>query len=90
MAELEDGELGSDVAICREIYRPRIASSEVMVALPKDEARRLCDQAALRLESAGAHYTIESAADIVPAILDIERRLQSGESPVSAMTTRSS
>jgi phosphonoacetaldehyde hydrolase len=57
-------------------------------ALPQNERRRLCDHAAARLESAGAHYTIESVADIVPILLDIDRRLQIGESPV-AMTNRS-
>jgi hypothetical protein len=34
--------------------------------------------AAERLASAGAHYTIESAADIVNVILDIDRRVSQG------------
>jgi phosphonoacetaldehyde hydrolase len=52
-------------------------------ALPKDEVRRLCADAARRLDSAGAHYTIDSAADIVPVVLDIDRRLARGEIPIS-------
>jgi phosphonoacetaldehyde hydrolase len=61
-------------------------SREELAALSPGEARRLCDQAARRLESAGAHYTVESAADIVQVVGDIERRLQAGESPVSTTT----
>ncbi|HWB13552.1 MAG TPA: phosphonoacetaldehyde hydrolase [Pirellulales bacterium] len=57
-------------------------SLEEINALPVDRQRRLCDQAAERLRSAGAHYTIESAADIVPLVVDVERRLRDGESPL--------
>jgi phosphonoacetaldehyde hydrolase len=56
-------------------------SAEEVESLPGHERRRLCDQACQRLRSAGADYTIESAAEIVPVILDIERRLGAGESP---------
>jgi phosphonoacetaldehyde hydrolase len=63
-------------------------SREEIDALPPDEARRMCAQAARRLKSAGAHYTIDSAADIVQVVLDIERRLEAGESPVSTVAAQ--
>jgi phosphonoacetaldehyde hydrolase len=63
-------------------------SREEIDALPPDEARRMCAQAARRLKSAGAHYTIDSAADIVKVVLDIERRLEAGELPVSTVAAQ--
>jgi phosphonoacetaldehyde hydrolase len=57
-------------------------SPEEVDALPKNEVHRLCTGAARRLDSAGAHYTIESVADIVPVLLDIDRRLARGEIPI--------
>lgn len=53
-------------------------------SLPQAAARRRCDEAAARLRASGAHYTVESAADILPLIHDIERRLQRGELPQDA------
>jgi phosphonoacetaldehyde hydrolase len=58
-------------------------SAQELSALPEAEVRRLCDTAAQRLLSAGAHYTIECVADIVPIIIDVERRVRRGQSPVS-------
>lgn len=52
-------------------------------SLPEPEARGRCDEAAARLRASGAHYTVESAADILPIIHDIESRLQRGELPSS-------
>jgi phosphonoacetaldehyde hydrolase len=52
-------------------------------ALPKDELFRLCGSASQQLRSAGAHYILESVADIVPVLVEIDRRLVVGESPVS-------
>ncbi|HEV3342236.1 MAG TPA: phosphonoacetaldehyde hydrolase [Pirellulales bacterium] len=57
-------------------------SPEEVEALPGDERLRLCDQADQRLRSVGARYTIESTAEIVPILLDIDRRLGAGESPI--------
>lgn len=56
-------------------------------ALPRVEVQRLTQQAAQRLSSAGAHYTIESVGDILPVIIDIDRRLQDGELPSFAAAT---
>lgn len=49
--------------------------------LPPEQLRRLCEEAAAPLRNAGAHFIVESAADIVPVLHDIERRLDCGESP---------
>lgn len=57
-------------------------SSEEIGGLPDAEVSRLCSQAARQLKAAGAHYIIESVAEIVPVLRDIEARLQRGESPV--------
>jgi phosphonoacetaldehyde hydrolase len=54
-------------------------------ALPIDEVRRLCAGAARTLVTAGAHYTIESVADITPVLDDIERRLHRRETPDSTL-----
>jgi phosphonoacetaldehyde hydrolase len=54
-----------------------------LAALPPGEVRRLCDEAAGVLRAAGAHFLVESAADIIPILHDIERRLVCGESPES-------
>jgi len=50
--------------------------------LPAAERRRRCAAAAEQLVAAGAHYTIESVADIVPIILQIDQRGASGELPL--------
>lgn len=57
-------------------------SLKELAALPDNEVRRRCDDAAERLTSAGAHYIIESAADVVDVLRDIEQRAARGESPV--------
>ena len=59
-------------------------SKEEIDALPIAEVRRLCDAAAQQLRWAGAHYIIESVADIPEIILDIEHRARSGETPISS------
>lgn len=63
-------------------------SAEEIGALSPDELRKRCDQAAQQLNAAGAHVTIESVADIIPVLLEIDRRLQRGESPVSTTAVR--
>lgn len=57
-------------------------SVEELGALPDAEVRRRCAAAAGRLSAAGAHFTIESVADILDVIADIEQRAARGESPV--------
>lgn len=57
-------------------------SQQEFHSLSPDAQQELCNQATGQLRDAGAHYAIESAADLVPVILDIERRLGCGESPL--------
>lgn len=50
-------------------------------ALPADEFAARRETAATRLTAAGAHYVIDGVADIMPIVLEIERRLARGEKP---------
>src|SRR5215467_2377127 len=49
--------------------------------LPKPEQARLRDGAGIRLHQSGAHYVVDSIADILPCLDDIEARLARGERP---------
>jgi phosphonoacetaldehyde hydrolase len=56
-------------------------SEEQLGALPKAERARLVAKAEAKLSKAGAHYVIESVAEL-PRIIDhIEKRLARGERP---------
>jgi phosphonoacetaldehyde hydrolase len=50
-------------------------------ALPAREQQALRHAAAARLAAAGAHYVIDSIADIAPVLDDIDRRLAQAEKP---------
>jgi phosphonoacetaldehyde hydrolase len=52
-----------------------------VAALPPAELQQRLSVAAARLRTAGAHYVVESIADTVPLIEDINRRLAAGEVP---------
>ncbi len=49
--------------------------------LPKAEQARRRDGASARLYQSGAHYVVDSIADILPCLDDIEARLARGERP---------
>jgi phosphonoacetaldehyde hydrolase len=49
--------------------------------LPKGEYERLLKRAYLRMTQIGAHYVVDSIADIMPCIEDIDRRIRAGERP---------
>ena len=49
--------------------------------LPKAEQQRLREGAYTRMYQAGAHYVVDSIADILPCLDDIEARLARGERP---------
>ncbi|MFN8499650.1 MAG: phosphonoacetaldehyde hydrolase [Anaerolineae bacterium] len=57
-----------------------LSRAEVETLAP-DELRRRLAPIYGRLEAAGAHYVIDSIADLLPILDDIERRLASGERP---------
>jgi phosphonoacetaldehyde hydrolase len=50
-------------------------------ALPPNEQTRLAKAASDRLYGAGAHYVVESLAEVMPVIEGIESRLGEGEKP---------
>ena len=52
-----------------------------VAALGDDEIQRRLAATRDILERAGAHYVIDSIADIEPVIEDIEARLAAGEKP---------
>jgi phosphonoacetaldehyde hydrolase len=56
-------------------------SLQELAALPPDEVQQRCAAGGQRLSEAGAHYLLESAADVVPVLEQIEGRLSSGEIP---------
>ncbi len=51
------------------------------LALPEQEQQRLRERATAELRAGGAHYVIDSVAQLGPVIADIERRLAAGELP---------
>ncbi|WP_182419913.1 phosphonoacetaldehyde hydrolase [Bartonella sp. HY038] len=50
-------------------------------AMDKNTRNDLMAKIAPRLKAAGAHYVIETIADLIPVIDDIEQRLKNGERP---------
>jgi phosphonoacetaldehyde hydrolase len=56
-------------------------SLEETNALPCDELKRRCSAGATQLTAAGAHYLIESMADIVAVVGELDRRATAGERP---------
>ena len=43
--------------------------------------QKLRVKAQLKLQSAGAHYVIDSIADVINCLIEIERRIDAGEKP---------
>lgn len=56
-------------------------SRAALEALPAAQREKLCANAAARLAQAGAHYTIDSVAELMPVLDEIEARLSAGEKP---------
>ena len=56
-------------------------SREAVEALDAAELRRRLDLASVRLARAGAHYVLDSVADLPVCVDDVERRLRQGEKP---------
>ncbi len=56
-------------------------SAAEYAAVPPDEQRRVAAAATERLIGAGAHYVVDSLADILPVLDGIEARLAAGEKP---------
>jgi len=56
-------------------------SAPDLAALPREERARRVEKACHRLRGAGAHYVIDSAAELELVIDQIDRRLNAGERP---------
>jgi len=52
-----------------------------MLALPKAELAAKRERAYTRMYQVGAHYVVDSIADVMPILDDIEARLKRGEKP---------
>jgi phosphonoacetaldehyde hydrolase len=57
-----------------------LTESQLAALSTTEHACRL-DQARNKLETAGAHYVIESVGQLEPILYEIDRRLQEGERP---------
>ena len=56
-------------------------NAQELAALSAEEVHRKVDRATDGLAKSGAHYVVESIADVPPIIEDIEKRLSMGERP---------
>jgi phosphonoacetaldehyde hydrolase len=56
-------------------------SATELAGLPEAERSHRIARACLRLKGAGAHYVIESVANLEPVLEDIDSRLAAGERP---------
>lgn len=56
-------------------------STADLSAMPDAQVRQLCQQAATRLNAAGAHYLVESVADLVSVLEEIDGRMAAGDRP---------
>lgn len=56
-------------------------SQEALASLPADDRAARIDGAAQALRAAGAHYVVDSVADLGPVLAQIEARIARGETP---------
>jgi phosphonoacetaldehyde hydrolase len=56
-------------------------NEQELAALPAEQVQRKVDAAAEALAKCGAHYVLESIAEVPPVIDEIEQRLKRGERP---------
>ena len=79
---IEEGINGGTWAVGVAVSGNAFGMAEADVkALPADEFARLRTAAAQKLSAAGAHYVVDSVADLMPVVYDIESRLARGERP---------
>ena len=50
-------------------------------ALPAEQQERMRERAYERMHQGGAHYVVDTIADLMPCLDDIEARLAQGEKP---------
>lgn len=56
-------------------------SADELASLPPDERMARIEASARALREAGAHYVVESVADLSPVLAEIETRIERGEAP---------
>ncbi|MGF6548957.1 phosphonoacetaldehyde hydrolase [Paraburkholderia youngii] len=79
---IEEGINGGTWAVGVAVSGNAFGMSEAEVkALPADEFAARRTAATARLKAAGAHYVIDSVADLMPVVYDIDARLARGERP---------
>ena len=79
---IEEGINGGTWAVGVAVSGNAFGMAETDVkALPADEFARLRAAAAQKLTAAGAHYVVDSVADLMPVVRDIDARLARGERP---------
>jgi phosphonoacetaldehyde hydrolase len=87
--KVDDTEVGIEEGINGGTWAVGVAVSgnafgmteEDVKALPPGEFMRRRAAAAKRLTAAGAHYVVDSVADLLPVVYDVEGRLARGERP---------
>ncbi|MDR3096568.1 MAG: phosphonoacetaldehyde hydrolase [Paraburkholderia sp.] len=87
--KVDDTEVGIEEGINGGTWTVGVAVSGNAFGMTEDEVRALSPQdftarreaAAQRLRAAGAHYVIDSVADLLPVVTEIETRLARGERP---------
>ena len=75
---LNAGSWAVGVAVSGNVFG--LSQHEVAALKPEDYSRRR-DEAIKKLEAAGAHYVIDSVADLLPIARAIDERLARGEKP---------
>ncbi|WP_233849187.1 phosphonoacetaldehyde hydrolase [Paraburkholderia sp. HD33-4] len=79
---IEEGINGGTWAVGVAVSGNAFGMSEAEVkALPADEFAARRNAAIDKLKAAGAHYVIDSVADLMPVVYDIDARLARGERP---------
>ena len=69
------------VGVARYSNYMNVNSLEEADNIPEDEIQRRLSETREILQKSGAHYVIDSLADIEPVIADINQRLARGEKP---------
>jgi phosphonoacetaldehyde hydrolase len=87
--KVDDTEVGIEEGINGGTWAVGVAVSGNAFGMAEDDVKALApDEFAWRrkaaiekLQAAGAHYVIDSVADLMPVVYDIEARLARGERP---------
>jgi phosphonoacetaldehyde hydrolase len=56
-------------------------NEQEIAALPADRLQACLERATWRLAAAGAHYVVDTIADVLPVVERIQQRLAAGERP---------